>query len=292
MGTPKRRVARKPPVSKPLPRREYYSITDVAQLVSVSPGTIRAWEREGLLSPRRTPGQHRLYDRSDLERARRIQYLRRVVRLNAPSIRRELGPPNGSSVSDGPVTATDPKLGPRLRGARIGQGLSLAEAARRTGLSVSFLSALELGQSGVSLVNLYKLAEAYGVTIAGLEEEGPRPPRAVLRPGARPKFVTDGGRGTVEDLIDLPGRLRATLLELAPGGESGEAYSHSGEEFVYVLGGHVGFWIGKDRYELSAGEALHLSSRRPHRWRNLGGTYASLLWVNLSPRVSRSTRAH
>lgn len=278
--------------AKPLLRREYRSITDVARLVNVSPGTIRVWEREGLLRPRRTPGKHRLYGRADLERARRIQYLRRVMRLNAPSIRRELGP-LGPSPGDGPVTATDPKLGPRLRGARVSRGLSLAEAARRTGLSVSFLSAVELGQSGISLVNLYKVAEAYGATIAGLQEEGQHPPRAVLRPGSRPKFVTDDGRVSVEDLIDLPGRLRATLLEIAPGAESGEAYSHSGEEFVYVLGGHVGFWIGKDEhYELSAGEALHLSSRRPHRWRNLGGTYASLLWVNVSPKGKRSSRPH
>jgi transcriptional regulator with XRE-family HTH domain len=264
-----------------------YSIADVARLAKASPATVRAWEREGLLRPSRTPGGHRVYTDQDLERIRRILFLRRVGKLNAAGIKRELGSPAPTlrSPTD-PVTATDPALGPRLRSTRLARALSLADVAATTGLSVSFLSAVELGQSGISLVNLYKLAEAYGITIATLQNPGlsPQAPRRVLVPGERPRYSVDDGRVVVEDLIEETGRLRATLLEIAPGGESGDAYEHAGEEFVYVLSGHVAFWVDEtDYYELHASQSFHLVSSRPHRWKNIGNGFASLLWVNMSP---------
>ncbi len=262
-----------------------YSIAEVASLTELSPATVRAWERDGLIRPRRTAGGHRLYSDVDVDRLRRIRYLRHVARLNAAGVRRELGPAENPPVeANGGVTATDPNLGPRLRAARTEKGLALADAARTTGLSVSFLSAVELGQSGISLVNLFKLAELYGVTIASLQDGHQNAPRRVLRPGGRPRYVVDDGRVTVEDLIDQAGKLRATMMEIAPGGESGDAYTHPGEEFVYVLAGQVAFWVDEDEYhELRAGESIHLFSTLLHRWRNIGETSASLLWVNMIP---------
>jgi MerR family transcriptional regulator, heat shock protein HspR len=52
-----------------------YSVTQVAEMLGVTPAALRRWEREGLISPRRTDGGQRRYSR------REIGQLQRVVRL-------------------------------------------------------------------------------------------------------------------------------------------------------------------------------------------------------------------
>jgi DNA-binding transcriptional MerR regulator len=48
-----------------------FPIRVVAKLTGINPVTIRAWERRyGLVKPERTPGGHRLYSRSDVDRLR------------------------------------------------------------------------------------------------------------------------------------------------------------------------------------------------------------------------------
>ena len=254
-----------------------YPIGEVARLTGVSHGLLRLWEREGLISPQRTAGGHRFYTSEDLMRLRHIAHLRRVERLNTAAIRRELG------AAEKAVEAEDNEqnIGLRLRALRTGLGLSLAEVAERTGLSTSFLSAVERGQSSISLGNLFKLADAYGTTVPGLNAEYRREQRKMLRPEDRPRFIGDNGLVVIEDLISRPGVLEAQRIEILPGGGSEEPYAHPGEEFVYVLSGELDFWIDEsEQYHLQPGDSLYLLSTQLHRWRNEGDTPTTVLWIN------------
>jgi MerR family transcriptional regulator/heat shock protein HspR len=55
-----------------------YMISVAAQLVSMHPQTLRIYESKGLVRPKRTPGNTRLYSDADLERLRTIQQLTEV----------------------------------------------------------------------------------------------------------------------------------------------------------------------------------------------------------------------
>ena len=265
-----------------------YPIGEVARLTGVSHGLLRLWEREGLIRPRRTSGGHRCYTTEDLLRLRQIAHLRRVEQLNIAAIRRELG------TVEKPERSFDEEqeLGPRLRALRTRLGLSLMEVAERTSLSTSFLSAVERGQSSISLGNLFKLADAYGTTVPGLNPEYLREQRTMLRPSDRPRFVAAQGLVLIEDLITRPGALEAQRIEIQPGGGSEEAYAHPGEEFVYVIAGQLTFWIGKsEQYHLQTGDSLYLLSTQLHRWRNDGDTSTTVLWINV-PVVETITASH
>ncbi len=65
-------------------------------------------------------------------------------------------------------TATAMSTGACFAGLRARHGLSLREASRRSGVSVSFLSALERGVSGASVATLQRLTSAYGTNMLGL----------------------------------------------------------------------------------------------------------------------------
>jgi DNA-binding transcriptional MerR regulator/quercetin dioxygenase-like cupin family protein len=262
------------------PSQLWYAIGEAARLTGVSQGLLRVWEREGLISPQRTPGGHRFYAAEDLERLRQIAHLRRVERLNTAAIRRELG----TADKAGPAEPPDDEqhVGVHLRALRMRQGLSLADVAERTGLSISFLSAVERGQASISLGNLFKLADAYGTTVPGLNPASQREQRTLLHPHDRPRFVAHHGLVLIEDLLTRPGALEAQRIAIQPGGGCDEPYAHPGEEFIYVLAGHLTFWIDeREHYCLHAGDALSFASTQLHRWRNDGDTPTTVLWINV-----------
>ena len=76
----------------------------------------------------------------------------------------------------------------------------------------------------------------------------------------------------------------AKFWRVAPGASSGGAYSHEGEELIYVLQGRFEVWLEEvEHYVLRPGDCLYFSSTQPHRWLNPGKTETRLLWVNTPP---------
>jgi MerR family transcriptional regulator/heat shock protein HspR len=63
-----------------------YMISVAAELVGMHPQTLRMYEQKGLVSPRRTPGNTRLYSEADLERLRLIQRLTTEFGLNLAGV--------------------------------------------------------------------------------------------------------------------------------------------------------------------------------------------------------------
>jgi MerR family transcriptional regulator/heat shock protein HspR len=62
--------------------RPMYMISVAAELVGMHPQTLRIYETKGLVRPRRTAGNTRLYSERDLERLRLIQRLTTKLGLN------------------------------------------------------------------------------------------------------------------------------------------------------------------------------------------------------------------
>jgi MerR family transcriptional regulator, heat shock protein HspR len=60
------------------PTRGVYGISVASDLLGVGPQSLRAYEREGLLTPARTDGGTRRYSDDDLDRVRRIAALLEV----------------------------------------------------------------------------------------------------------------------------------------------------------------------------------------------------------------------
>jgi MerR family transcriptional regulator/heat shock protein HspR len=70
--------------------RPRYMISVAAELVGMHPQTLRIYEQKGLVRPRRTAGNTRLYSDADVERLRLIQRLTTEVGLNLAGVERVL----------------------------------------------------------------------------------------------------------------------------------------------------------------------------------------------------------
>jgi DNA-binding transcriptional MerR regulator/quercetin dioxygenase-like cupin family protein len=268
------------PAEQPVTVR--HTVREVAGLLGCSVSTLRAWEKAGLITPDRTAHAYRRYTDADIERFRRIQYLRRVQKLNLPAIRRVLGEPTPPSRAPD-AGEYQVSVGQRLRELRDSRAMSLADAATATGLSRSFISMLERGRTGVSMVGLRALLQAYGSTLDGLLDAD-APPGHLTHPGERPVLDDRFSGIQIEQLSRARGEMSVQLYRARPGASSEGAYTHTGEEFIFLLRGLAEVTLdGTERCLLRAGDCLYFSSTTPHAWRNAGLEPLEMLWVNTPP---------
>jgi MerR family transcriptional regulator, heat shock protein HspR len=66
--------------------RPRYMISVAAELVGMHPQTLRIYENKGLVRPKRTAGNTRLYSEADLERLKLIQRLTNELGLNLAGV--------------------------------------------------------------------------------------------------------------------------------------------------------------------------------------------------------------
>jgi MerR family transcriptional regulator/heat shock protein HspR len=70
--------------------RPRYMISVAAELVGMHPQTLRIYEQKGLVRPKRTAGNTRLYSDEDIERLQLIQRLTTEIGLNLAGVERVL----------------------------------------------------------------------------------------------------------------------------------------------------------------------------------------------------------
>ncbi len=244
--------------------------------MGVSPSTLRFWEREGLIHPQRTRGGARRFTWEQVKKLKKIKELkargsgaygiRKILKDEVPS------PP-----------AENLSLGDKIRRLRQRKGLTLQAFSEKTGLSVAFLSQVERGKANLSVANLRKIADALGVNTLYFFESTASS-RRLIKAGERKSLPTDFKGVRMELLAEGKTAMEPHLFYIEPGAGSEEAYSHQGEEFIFVLEGKLEIWIDEiEHYILEPGDTLYFSSSSRHRWRNPTNNMTVVLWVNTPP---------
>ncbi len=67
-------------------KKGFFSISAVAKMFSVHQQTIRLYEKEGLLNPKRSEGNTRLFSEEDIERLEEIIYLTHQLGINLAGV--------------------------------------------------------------------------------------------------------------------------------------------------------------------------------------------------------------
>jgi DNA-binding transcriptional MerR regulator len=263
---------------KPAGPKSYLKIGDVARLVGVSPSVIRSWESLGVTQPHRTISKYRLYTPEDIKLLKRARFLRKVRGLNAPAIAQLL---KREGLVRAATNGSNGAIGMHLRQMRLRRGLALAHVAKRVGISVGFLSALERSNMSASVSTLRKLARFYKTNILDFFDAAESNTRLV--PSDKRK-VLEAGPGVRMELLAWGNTvMEPHLFRISPRAGSGESYTHDGEEFLYVLQGKLHISVAEMEYRLKPGDSFYFESATPHRWFNPGRTETRVLWVNTPP---------
>jgi transcriptional regulator with XRE-family HTH domain len=167
-------------------------------------------------------------------------------------------------------------VGPRLRALRQRAGITLAQLAESTGISVSTLSRLESGSRRPTLELLLPLARAHQVALDELVDAPPTgDPRIHPRPIARNGM-------TFVPLTRRPGGLQAFKWIIPPDKPHSlrrdtRPKTHEGYEWLYVLSGTLRLVLGERELLLDPGEAAEFDTRVPHLITNPGPGTAEVL---------------
>jgi len=255
------------------------TVGETARILGVSPSTLRLWENVGLVSPVRSNGRYRLYSLELLDVLKRIKYLRDVKLLNLPGIRQVLGKTSAVQPANG-MRPTE--LGRKLRRLRKKRGLGVVDAAKRAKISAGFLSAIELSRANPSVATLQRLAATYGTTVLDFYDL-PKQSNHLVRP--RDRRAIQPQSGIRIELLSIGARqLESHLFRVQPGAGSDGAYSHQGEEFIYMMSGTLEMWLDELQCQtLHAGDSFWFESSVGHRWFNPSTEEAVLLWINTPP---------
>jgi transcriptional regulator with XRE-family HTH domain len=159
----------------------------------------------------------------------------------------------------------------------------------RTGFSVSSLSKIENGHLAVTFDKMVTIADALDIELSHLlsraDDSAPNGRRSVTRKGKGEVYRT--GQYDYEMLCaDLAKKQiipLVTKIELRSLEEFGPLVRHDGEEFVYVLKGHIE--LHTEFYEpvtLSPGDGAYFDSSMGHAMTCRGGN-GRVLWISTRP---------
>ena len=176
-------------------------------------------------------------------------------------------------------------LGERVRQLRTDRAMTLARLAEHSGISVSTLSKLENGQTGLSLDNVIRLSAAFGMPVSILINEAD--PAGGSYSVARAADPYSHGVDQLEFKVlhdDLPGqrnifwqvRVKSHSLE-----QFGPLHSHPGEEFFYVLSGQVELHLQREApILLQTGDSVQFDSAIGHAYISRSRADAEILMSN------------
>ena len=176
-------------------------------------------------------------------------------------------------------------IGVKIKSLRKKRKLTLSQIADRTNLSISFLSQVERSKSSITLESLKKISEALGVNPSYFFSESNRKATTTIM-----RNVISDNNNLQNNFFykDLTGNIEnpqfhPILVLLNPGANKEESYSHTGQEFLYVLEGKLTILIDKEEHILNPFDCIFLDSSTPHNWINKTDSVVKLLCISSIP---------
>jgi transcriptional regulator with XRE-family HTH domain len=163
-------------------------------------------------------------------------------------------------------------IGREVRATRKQLGITVAELAAATGISLGMLSKIENGNTSPSLTTLKLLGRALGVPLTaffrGYEEEHSA---VFVKAGEGVDVERRGTRAGHQ--YNLLGHIGANmsgvvvepyLITLMEDADVFPTFQHGGLEFLYMLEGKVTYRHGSNLYPMQRGDSLFFDADAPH----------------------------
>jgi transcriptional regulator with XRE-family HTH domain len=163
-------------------------------------------------------------------------------------------------------------IGREVRAIRRQQGLTVADLAAATGLSIGMLSKIENGNTSPSLTTLQVLAHAFSVPLTaffkGYEER-----REVQHVKAGDHLEVERRGTRAGHQYNLLGHIGSNdsgvvvepyMITLSTEADVFPTFQHEGLELLYVLEGEVTYRHGDQLFALKPGDSLFFDADAPH----------------------------
>jgi transcriptional regulator with XRE-family HTH domain len=187
--------------------------------------------------------------------------------------------PGKPAFSQDPHALREPKvnnleiaIGHEVRAFRKQLGITGADLASATGLSLGMLSKIENGNISPSLTTLQSLSKALGVPLTAFFRRFEEPHNAVfVKAGEGVELERRGTRAGHQ--YNLLGHIdnnssgvvvEPYLITLTTDSDTFPTFQHEGMEFLYMLEGEVVYRHGDQLFTMQPGDSLFFDADAPH----------------------------
>ena len=158
-------------------------------------------------------------------------------------------------------------IGERLRRVRLQRHMSLRDVATAAGLSPSFVSLVERGETEIAISRLIRLADACGVVLIDLLDTV-RDPAVEFVPAEQGRHVPRDDDGVEVIYLASPSwSMQPFKVELGPGATL-DSLAHPTEEFVHCVSGLPTMTVLGEERQLRPGDTLVLPAFAEHTYGN------------------------
>ena len=184
-----------------------------------------------------------------------------------------------------PAEAVHSQLCRRVRELRKQRDWSLEQLSTASGVSRSMLSQIERNEANPTLAVAFRIAQAFGMTLAELlETPGAQSSIQTIRGNDRAHIFRSDADCQIRTLspLNLEKDVEFYEIRLEPGGALRSAPHFAGtREYLAVQRGRIRLESGGDTEELHAGDSASYRADVPHAITNLGRTEALAYLVDI-----------
>ncbi|WP_406870146.1 cupin domain-containing protein [Thioclava sp. 'Guangxiensis'] len=173
-------------------------------------------------------------------------------------------------------------VGARLKAVRKARKMSQREMAAKSGITNGMISLIEGNKTSPSISSLKKILEALDLTLSEFfESDAAVVDKFVFRHDELERITPEQVDGSGINPLSPAAKLQrlgysqgSSLLMLyetyEPGADTGEPYTHEGEEAGFVIEGELLLEVDGEVEVLQVGDGYKFASTKPHRFRNIG----------------------
>jgi transcriptional regulator with XRE-family HTH domain len=189
-------------------------------------------------------------------------------------------------------------IGREVRAFRKKLGITVADLAAATNISLGMLSKIENGNTSPSLTTLQALSRALGVPVTAFLRRFEQERNAVfVKAGEGVDVERRGTRaGHQYNLLGHIGNntsgvvVEPYLIQLTADSDVFPTFQHEGLEFLYMLEGEVHYRHGERLYPMTPGDSLFFDADAPHGPEVLVALPARYLSIICYPEKGRGKR--
>ncbi|MGM8212310.1 helix-turn-helix domain-containing protein [Virgibacillus sp. W0430] len=159
-------------------------------------------------------------------------------------------------------------MGKKVKQARLRMKKTQQQIADECGISKSLLSKIENGQTASAVATLSKISEALEVSLSWVLDDHPETDLVLLSQVNRMHRMGDEGMGYSYELLASPdySNVEPTIVHVTPKDENFryEPYTHSEEEFIYILEGSIHLMYDGKKHFMEKGDTAYFKGEKPH----------------------------
>ena len=159
------------------------------------------------------------------------------------------------------------QIGQKVKEARLNKSLTQQELAERCNLTKSHISKIENGQAAPAIATLSKIAQALNAPLSWFLESNIQQKLSIVKNTERTVKLGNKEIGYMyEGLASRPyfSKVEPVIITVLPEADSVEPFTHSEEEFIFILSGSINLFYEDELHLLQEGDSAYFEGNVPH----------------------------